>query len=88
MAGLWHTFLVPPVVAPILERVSSVFDGAVVQTQDLTVFNITKEAVVARQTEAVPQPAAVPGEPDFEPTYDQRPTPPDWWAEAIIHDDQ
>jgi ribonuclease Z len=88
MAGLWHTFLVPPVVAPILEQVSSVFDGAVVQTQDLTVFNITKEAVVARQTEAVPQAVAVPGEPDFEPTYDQRPTPPDWWADAFIHDDQ
>jgi ribonuclease Z len=88
MAGLWHTFLVPPVVAPILEQVSSVFDGAVVQTQDLTVFNITKEAVVARQTEAVPQPLAVPGEPDFEPTYDQRPTPPDWWEDAFIHDDQ
>jgi ribonuclease Z len=88
MAGLWHTFLVPPVVAPILEQVSSVFDGAVVQTQDLTVFNITKEAVVARQTEAVPQAVAVPGEPDFEPTYDQRPTPPDWWEDAFIHDDQ
>ncbi len=88
MAGLWHTFLVPPVVAPILEQVSSVFDGAVVQTQDLTVFNITEEAVLARQAEAVPQAAAVPGEPDFEPTYDQRPTPPDWWADAFIHDDQ
>ena len=88
MAGLWHTFLVPPVVAPILEQVSSVFDGAVVQTQDLTVFNITKEAVVARQAEAVPQAAAVPGEPDFEPTYDQRPIPPDWWQDAFIHDDQ
>ena len=88
MAGLWHTFLVPPVVAPILEQVSSVFDGAVVQTQDLTVFNITKEAVVARQAEAVPQAVAVPGEPDFEPTYDQRATPPDWWEDAFIHDDQ
>jgi ribonuclease Z len=88
MAGLWHTFLVPPVVAPILEQVSTVFDGAVVQTQDLTVFNITKEAVVARQAEAVPQVMAVPGEPDFEPTYDERPVPPDWWEAAFIHDDQ
>ena len=87
MAGLWHTFLVPPVVEPILGEVSSVFDGAVVQTQDLTVFNITKEAVVARQAVAVPQAFAVPGEPDFEPTYDVRPTPPEWWAEAMIRDD-
>jgi ribonuclease Z len=87
MAGLWHTFLVPPVVAPILEQVSTVFDGAVVQTQDLTVFNITKEAVVSRQAEAVPQATAVPGEPTFEPTYDERPIPPDWWEEAFIHDE-
>lgn len=87
MAGLWHTLLVPPVVAPILEQVSSVFDGPVVQTQDLTVFNITKEAVVARQAEAVPQPLAVPGEPKFEPTYDVRPDAPAWWAEALISED-
>lgn len=70
MAGLWHTFLAPPVVAPILEQVGTVFDGPVVQTQDLTVFNITNEAVVARQAEAVPQAIAVPGEPKFEPTSD------------------
>jgi ribonuclease Z len=87
MAGLWHTLLVPPVVAPILEQVGTVFDGPVVQTQDLTVFNITKDAVVARQAEAVPQPMAVPGEPKFEPTYGQRPTPPSWWKDALIADD-
>jgi ribonuclease Z len=74
----------PPVVAPILEQVGSVFDGPVVQTQDLTVFNITKEAVVARQAEAVPQAIAVPGEPTFEPTYDVRPDAPAWWADALI----
>jgi ribonuclease Z len=84
MAGLWHTLLVPPVVAPILEQASSVFDGPVVQTQDLTVFNITKESVVARQAEAVPQPLAVPGEPKFEPTYDVRPDAPAWWPDALI----
>ena len=52
MGALWHTFLVPAVVVPILEEVSAVFDGPVVQTQDLTIFNITKEAVVARQVQA------------------------------------
>jgi ribonuclease Z len=87
MAGLWHTFLVPPVVEPILRQVGAVFDGSVVQTQDLTVFNITKEAVVARQAEAAAQPVAVVGEPTFEPTYGDRPTPPSWWAEALIPDE-
>jgi ribonuclease Z len=87
MAGLWHTFLVPPVVEPILQQVGTVFDGPVVQTQDLTVFNITKEAVVARQVEAAAQALTVVGEPTFEPTYGDRPTPPSWWAEALIPED-
>ena len=57
--ALWHTFLGPAVVVSILEEVSAVFDGPVVQTQDLTIFNITREAVVARQVQAAPQAVAV-----------------------------
>ena len=87
MGALWHTFLVPAAVVPILEEVSAVFDGPVVQTQDLTIFNITKEAVVARQVQAVPQAFATVGEAKIEPTYGTRPKPPAWWADAIIPDD-
>lgn len=87
MGALWHTFLVPAVVAPILEEVATVFDGPVVQTQDLTIFNITKEAVVARQVDAPLQSVAIPGESKVEPTYDTRPTPPSWWADAMIDGD-
>jgi ribonuclease Z len=87
MGALWHTFLVPAVVLPILEEVSAVFDGPVVQTQDLTIFNITTEAVVARQVQAVPQALAIPGEAKIKPTYDTRPVPPAWWAEALIPDE-
>ncbi len=87
MGALWHTFLVPAVVVPILEEVSAVFDGPVVQTQDLTIFNITKEAVVARQVQAVPQALAVPGEAKVETTYGTRPEPPAWWADALIPDE-
>jgi len=87
MGALWHTLLVPAVVVPILEEVSAVFDGPVVQTQDLTIFNITKEAVVARQVQAAPQALAIPGEAKIEPTYGTRPEPPAWWADAIIPDD-
>jgi ribonuclease Z len=87
MGALWHTFLVPGVVVPILDEVSAVFDGPVVQTQDLTIFNITKEAVVARQVQAPPQAIAIPGQAKIEPTYGTRPEPPAWWAEAIIPDD-
>jgi ribonuclease Z len=87
MGALWHTFLVPAVVVPILEEVSAVFDGPVVQTQDLTIFNITKEAVVARQVQAAPQAVAITGEAKIEPTYGTRPEPPVWWADAFIPDD-
>jgi ribonuclease Z len=87
MGALWHTFLVPAVVVPILEEVSTVFDGPVVQTQDLTIFNITREAVVARQVQAAPQAVAIPGESKLELTYSTRPEPPAWWAEALISDD-
>jgi ribonuclease Z len=87
MGALWHTFLVPAVVVPTFEEISAVFGGPVVQTQDLTVFNITKDAVVARQAEAVAQAVAVVGEPKIEPTFGDRPTPPDWWADALIPDE-
>jgi ribonuclease Z len=88
MGALWHTFLVPAVVVTILEEVSAFFDGPVVQTQDLTIFNITPEAVVARQVQAAPQAVAIPGESQLELTYSTRPEPPAWWAEAIIPDDE
>ena len=87
MGALWHTLLVPAVVLPILEEVSAVFDGPVVQTQDFTIFNITKEAVVARQVQAAPQPVAIPGESKIKLTYGTRPEPPAWWADAILSDD-
>jgi ribonuclease Z len=87
MGALWHTFLVPAVVVPNLEEVSAVFGGPVVQTQDLTIFNITEEAVVARQVQAAPQAVAITGEARIEPTYGTRPEPPAWWADALIPDD-
>jgi ribonuclease Z len=86
MAGLWHTLLSPEVVPLIDSELRAVYDGPVVQTQDLTVFNITKEAVVARQAKVSDQPPPIPGVPGeiYTPT---QPTPPDWWADALISQD-
>ena len=82
MAGLWHTLLTPQVIHLLHSELSAVYDGPVVQTQDLTVFNITKEAVVlarprwwtsCRRLQASRRaftPVPVP--------------PPDWWADALI----
>jgi len=83
MAGLWHTQISSGTVPLIFEDLRRVYDGPVVQTQDLTVFNITKEAVVARQAEIQLQPAPVPGKPVSEPAA-RPPEQPAWWADALI----
>lgn len=83
MAGLWHTLLSPEVIPLVFSELGAVYDGPVVQTQDLTVFNITKEAVVARQAQVSDQLPPIPGVPGVGYTPVQ-PTPPAWWAEALI----
>ena len=83
VAGLWHTLLSPQVIPMIDAELRSVYDGPFVQTQDLTVFNVTKEAVVARQAQVMDQLPPIPGKQraTFTPAL---PTPPAWWAEARI----
>ena len=83
MAGLYHTVLSAEVIPLIDAELRTVYDGPVVQTQDLTVFNITKEAVVARQAKVSDQLPPIPGVPSkaYTPT---QPTPPDWWADELI----
>ena len=83
MAGLWHTLLAPQIIPMIFAELGAVYDGPVVQTQDLTVFNVTKEAVVARQAKVLEQLPPTPGTPRvaYTPVL---PAPPAWWAEALI----
>jgi ribonuclease Z len=83
VAGLWHTLLSPKVILLIFSELGSVYNGPVVQTQDLTVFNVTKEAVVARQAKALGQLPPIPGDQRvvYTPVAQM---PPDWWAEALI----
>ena len=83
MAGLWHTLLSPQVIPLVFAELSAVYDGPVVQTQDLTVFNITKEAVVARQAQVIDQLPPIRGKQRvaYTPVL---PAPPGWWAEALI----
>ena len=83
MAGLIRTFLSPQVIPMIFSELGAVYDGPVVQTQDLTVFNVTKDAVVARQAQVVDQLPPIAGEQRvaYTPVL---PAPPEWWAEARI----
>lgn len=83
MAGLWHTFLTPTVIPMIFEELREVYDGPVVQTQDLTVFNVTSSAVVARQAQVIDQRPPIAGEQRsaYTPVL---PEPPAWWADARL----
>jgi len=83
LAGLYHTLLSPQVVAMLFSELREVYDGPVVQTQDLTVINITREAVVSRQAKVAEQLPPVAGEQKavFQPVAMP---PPAWWAEALM----
>ncbi len=50
MAALFHAFVTADTIGSIFENLRVSYQGPTTLTQDLTVFNITKEAVVARMT--------------------------------------
>ncbi len=83
IAGLWHTVVTTAGTPLIFADLRKVYDGPVVQTQDLTVFNVSADAVVVRQAQVEPQPSPIPGKPEHEPEP-RPPAQPDWWADALI----
>jgi ribonuclease Z len=83
VAGLWHTLLSPQIIPMVFAELRAGYDGPVVQTQDLTVFNVTKEAVVTRQAQVIDQLPPIPGTPRVPYTPVAVPAP-EWWAEARI----
>lgn len=83
VAALWHTLLTPEITPMLFAQIEKVYDDPIVQTQDLTVFNITKEAVVARQAKVDSQLPPTPGVPTAVYTPYQ-PVPPAWWTDALI----
>jgi len=87
MSVMWHLAVDHDTVGPAYEDMRSQYEGPVTIAQDLTVFNITKNAVVVHQ--AIIDPVAWPvigksnvsGPPLAKPV-----NPPDWWAGALITD--
>jgi ribonuclease Z len=57
MAAIFHSVVDEGTVQPILDQTAAAYDGPVTLTHDLTVFNVTTDAVVAR----VAAPATQPG---------------------------
>ncbi len=83
MGALWHLDVTPGVDA-VFEEMAVSYTGPVVISQDLTVYNVTKEAVTARQAKVNDAPPPVHGTSKSSPSLDPRPTPPAWWSEALL----
>jgi ribonuclease Z len=83
MAALWHLPL-NPAVGQILADAQKDFDGSIVASQDLTVFNVTPEAVVVRQAEVDDHPNPVPGKSKTEMKLTPPNPEPAWWAAARL----
>ncbi|HVP79955.1 MAG TPA: guanitoxin biosynthesis MBL fold metallo-hydrolase GntH [Thermodesulfobacteriota bacterium] len=87
MSVMWHLVVDHDTVGPAYQEMRSQYDGPVTIAQDLTVFNITRNAVVVRQ--AIIDPVAWPviGKANVSgPPLSKPPNPPEWWAAALITD--
>jgi len=87
MSVMWHLVVDHETVGPAYQEMRSQYDGPVTIAQDLTVFNITRNAVVVRQ--AIIDPVAWPviGKSKVSgPPLSKPHNPPKWWADALITD--
>ena len=85
MAAMWHCHVIDGYIDPVFEGVANTYSGAATLCQDLTVFNVTEGAVVARQAQVNLVAGVTIGPSDTEPSLDGAPHPPaEWWADAAI----
>ena len=75
MAALWHLDLRPGV-DTVFEEISVHYSGSVVASQDMTVYNISAEAVIARQGQLDPAAPIIKGPIGIEPRLDDPNVPP------------
>jgi ribonuclease Z len=83
MAALWHLDVSPGVDA-VFEEVGARYGGAVAACQDLTVFNVTADAVLVRQARVDDAPHPVHGPSHSNPAIEPALAPPAWWAAAAL----
>jgi len=87
MSAMWHFVADHDTVGPAFSEMRSKYDGPVVISQDLTVFNVTKDAVVARQSSIDPMAWPVIGQSQVTgPPMSAPHDPPAWWNDALIGD--
>ncbi len=83
MGALWHLDVTPGVDA-VFDEIGTNYQGPVTATRDFTVFNVTEEAVVARQAKVNDAAPPVHGPSKSSPALDPMPAPPAWWAGALL----
>jgi ribonuclease Z len=83
MGALWHLDLTPGTDA-VFDELGANYQGPVTVSQDFTVFNVTPEAVVARQATVNDAAPIVHGPSKSSPALDPMPAPPAWWAGALL----
>jgi len=83
MAALWHLDLRPGT-DHVLAEIGHNYQGPVVVSQDLTVYNVTSDSVVARQVTLDPMAPIIKGPTQTEGQLDAPNTPPSWWADALL----
>jgi ribonuclease Z len=87
MSAMWHLAVDHESVGPVLSEMRTQHDGPVVISQDLTVFDIAKDAIVARQASVDPVAWPVLGPTNIQGPPESAPhDPPAWWADALITD--
>lgn len=87
MSVMWHLAVDHETVGPVFSEMRSQYDGPVVIAQDLTVFNITKNAIVVRQATVNPVAWPIVGTShESGPPMSKLLEPPAWWADILITD--
>jgi len=87
MSVMWHLTVDHETAGTSYAGMRTQYEGPVTIAQDLTVFDITKDAVVARQVAGDPYAWPVVG-PTVQtgPPMSAPPVPPAWWAQALMTD--
>jgi ribonuclease Z len=87
MSVMWHLAVDHETVGPAVAEMRAQYDGPVTVAQDLTRFTITKEGIVTSQATVDPYAWPVVGPTGITgPPMSPLPTPPAWWADALITD--
>jgi ribonuclease Z len=85
MSVMWHLVVDHETVSTAYPEMRIQYDGPVTIAQDLTVFNITRGAVVVRQAEIDPVAWPVIGKQETSgPPMSKPNDPPEWWADALL----